>query len=133
LGAKLVYRNVGFNSYGFLNARESFLSERPEVAQAVVDAYEHARAWAQAHPDETATILAEVAGIDLEVAKKVIAERSNLDVNPVPGDAQRTVLEKIGPVFVEAGDVSSQDQIDEALGSLINDTFVTKADPSRFE
>ncbi len=49
-GAKLLYRNVGFNSYGFLNATESFLTEKPDVAQAVVDAYEHARAWAVEHP-----------------------------------------------------------------------------------
>jgi sulfonate transport system substrate-binding protein len=38
-GATLLYRNVGFNSYGFLNAREAFLAERPALAQAVVDAY----------------------------------------------------------------------------------------------
>jgi sulfonate transport system substrate-binding protein len=33
----------------------------------------------------------------------------------VPGDAQLEVLEKIGPVFVESGDVSSQEQVDTAL------------------
>src|SRR5688500_11166374 len=84
-GAKLLYRNVGFNSYGFLNATESFRRERPDLAQAVVDAYEHARAWALANPEETARILADVAGLDLAVATRVIEERSNLDVNPVPG------------------------------------------------
>lgn len=132
-GAKLLYRNVGFNSYGFLNATESFIAERPDVAQTVVDAYEHARAWAAARPDETAGILADVAGLDPAVASKVISERSNLDVDPVPGAAQRSVLEKIGPIFVESGDVSSQADIDAALATLINDTFVTKADPGRFE
>jgi sulfonate transport system substrate-binding protein len=132
-GAKLLYRNVGFNSYGFLNATESFLTTKPDVAQAVVDAYEHARAWAQAHPDETAQYLATEAGLDLAVATKVITERSNLDVDPVPGTAQVTVLEKIGPIFVASGDVKSQDLIDSALAKLINPAFVTKADPSRFE
>jgi sulfonate transport system substrate-binding protein len=132
-GATLLYRNVGFNSYGFLNATESFIAERPDVAQAVVDAYEQARAWAQANPDETARYLSEEAGLDLAVATKVITERSNLGVDPVPGAAQRTVLEKIGPIFVESGDVSSQAQIDAALASLLNDTFVTQANPSRFE
>ncbi len=132
-GATLLYRNVGFNSYGFLNATESFLTTKPDVAQAVVDAYEHARAWAQAHPAETAQFLATEAGLDLAVATKVIAERSNLDVDPVPGAAQRTVLEKIGPIFVASGDVKSQKEIDAALASLINPAFVSKADPSRFE
>jgi sulfonate transport system substrate-binding protein len=132
-GARLLYRNVGFNSYGFLNATESFVATRPELAQAVVDAYEHARAWAQANPDETAAILAEVAGLDLAVAKKVIAERTNLDVNPTPGQAQLDVLKKIGPIFVSTGDVSSQAQIDAALSTLVNATFIGRADPDRFE
>lgn len=132
-GATLFYRNVDFNSYGFLNATETFLAEKPEVAQAVVDAYETARAWAAENPEETAEILAEVAGLDIAVATKVITERSNLDVDPVPGDAQVEVLEKIGPIFVELGDVQTQEQVDEALETLINDEFVTKADASRFE
>lgn len=132
-GATLFYRNVDFNSYGFLNATESFLAEKPEVAQAVVDAYETARAWAVANPEETAEILAEVAGLDAAVATKVITERSNLDVDPVPGDAQVEVLEKIGPIFVELGDVQTQQQVDEALATLINDEFVTQADAARFE
>lgn len=131
-GATLFFRNVDFNSYGFLNATETFLAEKPEVAQAVVDAYETARAWAAENPEETAEILAEVAGLDLAVATKVITERSNLDVDPVPGDAQVEVLEKIGPIFVELGDVPTQQQVDQALETLINDEFVTKADASRF-
>lgn len=132
-GATLFYRNVDFNSYGFLNATETFLAEKPEVAQAVVDAYETARAWAAENPEETAEILAEVAGLEIAVADKVITERSNLDVDPVPGDAQVEVLEKIGPIFVELGDVQTQEQVDEALETLINDEFVTKADAARFE
>jgi sulfonate transport system substrate-binding protein len=132
-GATLFYRNVDFNSYGFLNATETFLAEKPEVAQAVVDAYETARAWAAENPEETAEILAEVAGLEIGVATKVITERSNLDVDPVPGDAQVEVLEKIGPIFVELGDVATQQQVDDALETLINDEFVTKADANRFE
>lgn len=132
-GAKLLYRNVGFNSYGFLNANESFIAAHPDLVQLVVDAYESARAWAAANPAETARILSEVASIDIAVATRVIEERSNLDVDPAPGAAQRAVLEKIGPIFVEAGDVSTQAQIDAALDSLFNDTFVKAANPERFQ
>lgn len=132
-GARLLYRNLGFNSYGFLNASESFIREQPEIAQLVVDAYESARAWAAEHPDETAEILAEVASLDQEVARRVIVERSNLDVEGTPGADQLAVLKVIGPIFVTSGDVSSQAQIDEALASLINPTFSEQADPDRFE
>lgn len=130
-GAKLLYRNVGFNSYGFLNATESFLASKPDVAQTVVDTYEHARAWAAEHPTETAQVLADVSGLDVAIATKVITERSNLDVDPIPGAAQVAVLTKIGPIFVTTGAVPNQELIDGALTTIINDSFVTKADPSR--
>jgi sulfonate transport system substrate-binding protein len=129
-GAKLIYRNVAFNTYGFLNATESFLSSKPDVAQTVVNTYEYARAWALKNPDETAKILSDVAGIDPSVASKVITERTNLDVSPIPGDAQLKVLKKVGPIFVESGDVKSQSDIDAALKTLLDPTFVKKADPS---
>ncbi|GAC1604291.1 MAG: aliphatic sulfonate ABC transporter substrate-binding protein [Pseudarthrobacter sp.] len=129
-GAKLFYRNLNFNTYGFLNATESFLKGKPELAQAVVNAYEKARAWAAANPDQTAQILAKVAGLDPAVAKTVILERSNLNVNAAPGEAQRKVLEKIGPTFVETGDVKTQQQIDDAVATLLDDSLVKKADPS---
>ncbi|WP_432397200.1 aliphatic sulfonate ABC transporter substrate-binding protein [Pseudarthrobacter sp. L19] len=129
-GAKLFYRNLSFNTYGFLNATESFLKDRPQQAQTVVNAYEKARAWAAANPDETAQILAEAASLDLAVAKTVVLQRSNLNVNPAPGEAQRKVLAKIGPTFVETGDVASQKQIDDAVGSLLDDSLVKKADAS---
>lgn len=126
-GATLFYRNVDFNTYGFLNATESFLEESPELAQTVVDVYEQARTWALENPEETAQILADVAGLDLEVATTVIEERSNLDVDPVPGQAQLDVLEKVGPIFVETGDVRDQAAVDQALTELLEPSFAEKA------
>ncbi|TQL00964.1 aliphatic sulfonate ABC transporter substrate-binding protein [Cellulomonas sp. SLBN-39] len=130
-GTELVYRNIDFNTYGFLNATEEFLTASPDVAQVVVDAYEKARAYAQENPEEVVEILAEVAGIDPAVAETVIVERTNLDVDPVPGEAQRAVLEVVGPIFVESGDVADQAAIDDALDTLFEPTFAEAADPSR--
>ena len=126
--AEIIYDNVDFNSYGFLNATEDFIENHPDLAQLVVNAYEKARAWALENPDETAEILAEVAGIDIAVAEATI-ERTVIDIDPVPGDAQRDVLAVIGPIFVESGDVPNQQLIDDALESLFNDEFATAADP----
>ena len=103
------------------------------VAQAVVDAYAAAAVWAAENPDKTVEILADVAGIDIPVAEKVIRERSNLDVDQVPGDAQIAVLERIGPIFVDLGDVPNQQQVDAALASLVNDSFAKQADPARLK
>ena len=92
--------------------------------------YEYARAWAQKHQDETAQILADVAGIDPAVATTVITQRTNLDVSNVPGPAQLKVLKKVGPIFVQSGDVRTQKDIDTALDTLLDPTFAKKADPS---
>ena len=129
-GSTLLYRNVDFNTYGFLNATQDFLDASPDLAQVVVDAYEKARAWAQENPDEVVDILAEVAGIDPAVAETVITERTTLDIDPVPGQAQRDVLEVVGPIFVESGDVASQDLVDTALDELFDPQFAENADPS---
>ncbi|MBG6084972.1 aliphatic sulfonate ABC transporter substrate-binding protein [Zhihengliuella flava] len=129
-GAELMYRNLDFNTYGFLNATEDFLENEPELAQTVIDAYQKAREWAAENPEETAEILADVAGLEEPIANKVILERSNLDVDPVPGDAQRSVLEAVGPIFVEIGDVSDQESIDEALETLFDPSFAENADSS---
>ncbi|RFA20591.1 aliphatic sulfonate ABC transporter substrate-binding protein [Subtercola boreus] len=129
-GATELYQNVDFNSYGFLNANESFVKAKPDVAQTVVNAYEHARAWAISNPTETAGYLATEAAIDPAVATTVITDRTNLDVSPVPGDAQLSVLKTIGPIFVQTGDVASQDLIDTALTTIENPTFAEAADPN---
>ncbi len=130
-GSRLIYRNVDFNTYGFLNARTDFIENHADLAQVVVDAYEKAREWADAHPAETAQILADAAGIKLDVATKVITERTHLTIPAAPGQKQLDVLKVVGPIFVESGDVASQDQIDDALAHLLNDTFADKADASR--
>lgn len=127
--AEIIYDNVDFNSYGFLNATEDFITNHPDLAQLVVNAYEKARQWALENPDETAAILAEVAGIDIAIAEATIA-RTVIDIDNVPGDAQRDVLSIIGPIFVESGDVPNQELIDAALEALFNDTFALAADPN---
>ena len=127
-GARLLYRNVDFNTYGFLNATEDFINNHPDLAQAVVDAYEQAREWALANPEETAALLAEVAGIDIAVATTVIEERSNLNVSGIPGAAQIAVLEKILPVLLADGDVQEgQKALDDALASIVHAEFAERA------
>ena len=127
-GAQLVYRNVDFNTYGFLNATEDFIDNHPDVLQVVLDAYEEARSWAVEHPAETAALLAESAGIDEAVATTVIEERTNLDVSGIPGDDQLAVLETIAPVIADSGDVAGgAEAVQEALESIIHADFAAAA------
>ncbi|MGP9581967.1 aliphatic sulfonate ABC transporter substrate-binding protein [Brachybacterium sp. AOP42-C2-15] len=127
-GAQLVYRNVDFNTYGFLNATEDFIENHADVAQVVVDAYEQARTWALANLEATAQLLADAAGIDLAVATTVITERSNLDVSGVPGEDQLAVLEAISPMLSDSGDVrGGADAVEKARGSILHADFATAA------
>ncbi|WP_460773723.1 aliphatic sulfonate ABC transporter substrate-binding protein [Microbacterium sp. GXF7504] len=126
-GGELLYRDLDLNSYSVLNASEQIIDEHPEIVQVVVDAYEQARTWALEHPDETAEILAEAAAIDLSVAQIVVAERSGLDVDPVPGKTLSDVLKPIGAIQVQIGDAASQQSIDDALKTLFAPQFAEQA------
>jgi sulfonate transport system substrate-binding protein len=129
-GSKIIYDNPDFNSYGFLNATESFLTKSPDIAQVVVDAYEKAREWAVANPDKAAAILADVAGIDISIANSVLLDRTNLQVDPKPGAKQTAVLKIIGPIFVSSGAVANQGAIDDALDSLFNTEYIDNVNTS---
>ncbi|WP_328477222.1 aliphatic sulfonate ABC transporter substrate-binding protein [Actinoplanes sp. NBC_00393] len=124
-GSKLIYRNVGFNSYGVLNAREKFLAEQPELAQAVVNAYEKARQWIKDNPDQAVALYAKEAKISEAVAKKVLTERTRLDIDPVPGAAQRAVFEKILPVLVADANVKTEEAARTALDSLFEPKYAS--------
>ncbi|NAZ75528.1 aliphatic sulfonate ABC transporter substrate-binding protein [Kineococcus sp. T13] len=128
-GSRLLYRNVDFNTYGVLNAREQFIEESPDLVQQVVDAYEQARAWAIGNPDDFAALYAEQAQLTPEVAAAVL-ERTGLDIDPVPGQAQRTVLTGIVPLMAAAAAVPSEDAATSALEGLLELRFAEQADAS---
>ncbi|AKS30986.1 aliphatic sulfonate ABC transporter substrate-binding protein [Mycolicibacterium goodii] len=126
-GARLLYRNPEFNSYGVLNVREDFSAAHPDTVQAVVNSYEEARKWALEHPAELTTLLAREAKISQSVAEGEM-ERTALDIDPVPGTAQTAVLEKIVPIAVADGDIKSEQAAQEALGSLLDPQYAQRAD-----
>jgi sulfonate transport system substrate-binding protein len=121
-GSKLIYRNIDFNSYGFLNARTAFTDAYPAYTERVLSAYEKARLWILEHPDEAAQILADEAKLSLPVAKLELADRTVLNLSPVPGEQQAAVLRAIIPIF------QSENQIkpDVDVEATLKDLFATK-------
>lgn len=126
-GAQLIYRNIDFNSYGVLNAREAFLAEQPEVVDQVLSCYEQAREWIIANPDDAAALLAQEASLDPEIASKVLTERTVVDVSLVPGDAQRKVLETVLPTLVAEAQVRSEEEARAALETQYETSFAERA------
>ncbi len=126
--AKLLYRNIDFNTYGTLNAREDFIQQYPEYTKRVIAAYERARKWILANPDEAAKILAEVAKIDFEIAKKQLTERTVLDKGVgIPGEGLHAALEAVVPILKSEKLVAESADPAKALSELIDASFAQVA------
>lgn len=123
-GSRLIYRNIDFNTYGFLNARSKFTSKYPAFTQRVLAQYERARTWILANPEPAAQILADAAKLPLDVATKELHERTKLDIDPVPGPAQKAVLERIIPIFKSENQLTPGADPEEALQALIAPTYI---------
>lgn len=123
-GSRLLFRNIEYNTYGFLNAREGFIEKHPAYVPVVLAAYERARAWILANPEEAAKILSEEAGLSIEVAERELFERTNLGQNPVPGEDQTALLKEIIPIFVEEGQLAPDSDPEKALATLYNTQFI---------
>ena len=98
-GSRLLYRNVEFNSYGVLNVSDRFLKEQPQLIGKVIAAYEEARQWTLAHPQQTAELLAREAKLPLEVAKLQLS-RTDFS-NPQPGAEHVTALKAAAPILLD--------------------------------
>ncbi|GGD74944.1 aliphatic sulfonate ABC transporter substrate-binding protein [Caballeronia grimmiae] len=120
-GARLLYRNVGFNTYGFLNVREAFASQYPQAVGRVLKVYEHARVWIIAHPDDTAKILADESRVSLPVAKLQL-ERNDFS-DPLPGDTQRAALKAAAPILTEEQLVKAGVDPAQVVDALIDPAF----------
>ncbi|KVM58859.1 MULTISPECIES: aliphatic sulfonate ABC transporter substrate-binding protein [Burkholderia] len=128
-GARLLYRNVGFNTYGFLNVREAFASQYPQAVTRVLKVYEKARLWIIAHPDETARIVADESKISLPVAKLQLQRNDFSD--PVPGETQRAALKAAAPVLTEEQLVKPGVDPAKVVDALIDPSFARPLAASR--
>lgn len=123
-GSRLLYRNIDFNSYGFLNARSEFISAYPQYTEVVLQQYERARQWILDNPDEAAQILADEAKLSLDVAKRELIDRTVLTESPIPGEAQHTALTAIIPIFTAENQVKEGTDVAAVLDQLFNTKFI---------
>ncbi|MBB3221503.1 aliphatic sulfonate ABC transporter substrate-binding protein [Pseudoduganella umbonata] len=121
-GARLVYRNVAFNTYGFLNVREQFLAQRPEEVTRVLAAYERARKWIIAHPSEAARILSEEAKVSLPVALLQVKLRTDFS-QPQPGAEHVAALRQAAPILQQEALVRPGTDLDRTIADLVDTRF----------
>lgn len=123
-GSRLLYRNIDFNSYGFLNARTEFITAYPQYTELVLKQYERARQWILDNPDEAAQILADEAKLSIDVAKRELIDRTVLTESPIPGEAQHTALTAIIPIFTAENQVKEGTDVAAVLDQLFNTKFI---------
>lgn len=121
-GSRLIYRNVGFNTYGFLNVRQDFLQNEPAAVRRVIAGYERARKWILANPEEAAKILAEEAKIKIEVARLQLSQRTDLR-NPQPSKEHVDALQAAAPVLLSEELVRPNTDIAKVVLDLVDTQF----------
>src|SRR5690606_40596440 len=110
--------NLNTHTYWLLNAVETIIDQPPVFVQHVMNAYERARAWILENPDAAVQTLATAASIDPEIARQQLLTRTQLDIDPVPGEPQREVLWRLLPLLVNDGLVRSEEEARTALNTL---------------
>ncbi len=118
-GSRLLYRNVNFNTFGALNAREDFLAAHPDVAAIVLVQYEHARRYAIAHPDEAAKALAQASQLEERVCEVEIRERTTYP-DPAPGKAYADAIAGVVPIIRAENLVAAGTDLDTAAATLLD-------------
>lgn len=116
-GARLFYRNPGFNSFGVLNAREAFARERPDAVRRVLAVYEDARVWALANPAEFKTILIAATKLSDAVVSRQL-ERTDLSSTAL-GGAQRDTILAAGLALVQGGVIAPDADVTATVDALI--------------
>jgi sulfonate transport system substrate-binding protein len=117
-GARLLYRNVDYNTWGFLNPPEDFISEHPDTLAHVLKVYEKARLWIAAHPDETAQIVAEESKLSLPVAKLQLSR--NDFSQPQPCARQLAALKAAAPILTQEQLVKPGTDLNQVIDTLVD-------------
>ena len=123
-GAKLFYRNPEFNSYGVLNVRAEFAQQHPALVSSVLAAYEQARQWAIAHPQELKQTLATEAKLSEAVAARQL-ERTDFS-NIHFGAPQRATITAAGDVLKKSGVIDKSIDVNKTVTELIDTSFADK-------
>jgi sulfonate transport system substrate-binding protein len=120
-GSKIIYRNVAFNTYGFLNTTESFAKQYPDQLKRVIASYEKARKWILANPEETAKIISEEAKLSLPVARLQLTR--NDFSNPVPGAEHVKALKAAAAILIDEELVKKGTDVDKVIDDLVEPIY----------
>jgi sulfonate transport system substrate-binding protein len=122
--SRLFFRNADLNTYGFLNVREEFAAEHPELVERLIRIYERGRQWALENPQELQQILAKEAKLTPEVAARQL-ERTDLSNSQI-GEVHREAIVAAGTVLQSVGIVPAGADVQKIAAELIDPSFGAK-------
>jgi len=118
-GSRLLYRNIGYCTFGALNVREDFLHDHPDVVAIVLKQYARAHDYAAHDVDGTAKILSDVSGVELRVADRQLKLRTKYP-SPDPGAAYRDALAGVVPIVKDNALAQPGADLEGALVALVD-------------
>lgn len=121
-GSRLIYRNIAFNTYGFLNVRQEFQQQRPAELKRVIAGYERARRWIVANTTEAARILSEEARVSLQVALLQLKLRTDFS-NPQPSAEHVKALQGAAPILLDEQLVKPGTDLNAVIAELVDTQF----------
>lgn len=123
-GSTLLYRNIAFNTYGFLNVREAVLAQRPDDVRRVIAGYERARLWILGNTAAAARILSEEAKVSLQVALLQLKLRTDLS-QPRPGAEHVKALQAAAPILLDEQLVKPGTDLNRVIADLVDTRFAS--------
>ncbi|WP_438313398.1 aliphatic sulfonate ABC transporter substrate-binding protein [Sporosarcina sp. FA9] len=119
--ARLIFRNVNYNTYGTLSVRQDFAEKYPEYVTKVIGVYEKARKWVIENPEETTEILAREAKIDIEIAK-IQMSRNDFSVSK-PVEEQKDSVISAGELLKVKKIIDPKTDVKKVVDELINPKY----------
>ncbi len=117
-GTRIIYRNINFNTFGFLNTTEKFAKNHPDAVERTIRLYERARLWIQKNPADAAALLAAEAKISLDVAKRQL-DRTGFDES-IPSHSHRFSLKAAASILLDEGLVRPGTDVAKVIDELID-------------
>ncbi len=123
-GATLFYRKPAANTWGILNVREAFAKENPEIVKRVLAAYEEARKWSLANPEEVKKIFIATTKLPDAVVERQLKTRTELTHNVI-GEPQRDSILAAGLALQQAGVIPSETDVKGTVDKLIDASYLS--------
>ncbi len=121
-GAVLFFRKPEANTWGILNVRESFAAQNPDLVREVIGAYETARRWSLANPQELNKLLVGFTKLPEAVVARQLT-RTELTHGPI-GQPQYDSILAAGLALKDAGVLAATADVRATVDALFDRRFL---------